>query len=259
MSMPEGNNNHSTRSSIKQIIPFILRPNNGYLKIARQPQGSWLVPLLIISITAILYLIAVGWLKQQAALVGEISLPPDFDYYTPEQQTQYFQATQSTQGATFVYILPIIGSLFGIWIAWLFAGGTLHFITTLLGGRGETVVSMNVVAWASLPLAIRNIVRLIYLLISHKLIASPGLSGFINSSDSNWSIILGSLLGLIDVYLIWHVILLFIGVRATTGLSNQKSIASVTISIAFIVLLQVALQFMITKIGELSITRPFYF
>jgi len=259
MDATENNNNYPMRASIKQVIPFLLHPRQIYLKIARQPRGSWFLPLLLISLTAILCLIAAGWLKQQSALSGELSLPPDFDYYTPEQQAQYFQATQATQGITFVYILPIIGSVFGIWIVWLFAGGTLHLITTLLGGRGETVVSMNVVAWAGLPLAIRNIVQLIYMLISHNLIISPGLSGFVTTNGSNWSIVLSSILGLIDIYLIWYVILLVIGVKVTTGLSAQKSIESVIITFVLITLLQVAVQFLITKIGDLSITQPFYF
>lgn len=259
MSNPESNNNPPVRSSIKQVIPFILHPRDGYRKISLQPRGSWFIPLLLVSVTAILCLIAAGWLEQQAALMGVPSLPPDFDYYTPEQQAQYMQAAQATQGATFIYILPIIGSLFGIWIAWLLVGGTLHFVTTLMGGRGETVVSMNVVAWASLPLAIRNIVRLIYMLISHKLIESPGLSGFVDPIGSNWLLVFSSILGMIDIYLVWHVILLVMGVRVTTGLPTNKSIGSAVISVFLFLLLQVAAQFLITKIGDLSITRPFFF
>ena len=259
MIMPDSNETTSNRVSIKDLIPFILHPRSGFMKIARQPRRPWMLPLLLISLTAILCVVAAGYLKQQAALTGEVNIPPDFDYYTPEQQAQYFQATQATQGVTFVYILPIIGSLFGVWTTWLVTGGTLHFITTLFGGRGETVVSMNVVAWASLPLAIRNLVRFIYMLLSRHLIEGPGLSGLVTSSDSNWSVVLSSFLGIIDIYLIWYVLLLVIGVKVTTGLSSQKSIGSVIITFVLIAMLQVAVQFLIAKIGDLSISRPFYF
>jgi hypothetical protein len=259
MSIPESNTKPPFRFPAKFAFSFILHPSDGFQKIAGQPRGSWSTPMLIVSLAAVLCLIATGWLTQQAALMGTPSLPPDFDYFTPEQQAQYLQAAQATQGITFIYVLPIIGSLFGIWIGWLIVGGTLHFATTLLGGRGETGVSMNIVAWANLPLAIRNIVRLFYMVISHKLIESPGLSGFIAPSDSNWSLVLISILGMIDIYLVWHVILLMIGVRVTTGLSTRKSIGSVLIAVLFIFGFQVAAQFLISKIGNLSITRPFFF
>jgi hypothetical protein len=259
MSIPESNNNPPLRSPAKFALSFLIHPKDGFQKIASQPRGSWFTPMLIVSLAAIFCLLAIGWLKQQAAMTGIPSLPPDFDYFTPEQQAQYLQSAQATQGITFVYVLPIIGSLFGIWLGWLIVGGTLHFVTTLLGGRGETGISMNIVAWASLPLAVRNIVRLIYLVISHKLIESPGLSGFISTTDSNWSLVLISILGMIDIYLIWYVILLVIGVRATTGLSARKSVGSVIIALLFIFGLQVAAQFLISKIGNLSITRPFFF
>ena len=259
MNIPESNELAGNRATIKDLIPFILHPHIGFIMVARQPRRSWALPLLLISFTAVLCLIAAGYLKQQAALTGEVSLPPDFDYFTPEQQAQYFQATQATQSVPFIYILPIIGTVFGIWITWLITGGLLHLITTLLGGRGETLLSMNIVAWASLPLAIRNIVQLTYILLSQKLIISPGLSGFVNPSASNWSLALSALLSLIDIYLIWYVILLVIGVRATMGLSSQKSIGSVIITFVLISMVQAAVQFLIYKIGDLSISRPFYF
>ena len=49
-------------------------------------------------------------------MMGEITYPPDYQYYTPEQQAQYMQAIQSTQGPVFVYVLPSIASywVFGL-------------------------------------------------------------------------------------------------------------------------------------------------
>jgi hypothetical protein len=238
---------------------IIFRPKHAYQTIAEQPRNSWLTPMLIISIVAVISLITAGWLKQQAALMGNINLPPDFEYYTPEQQAQFTQATQATQGVAFVYVLPVIGSLLGIWLGWLLVGGLLHFSTTLFGGRGDTATSMNIVAWSSLPFAIRDIVRIIFMIVGRKLIENPGLSGFTPVSESGWVIFLGVVLGFVDLYLIWHIILLIIGVKTTSGLPIGKTIGSVLITMILIIGLQSGAKYLVSTLDSLSITRPFFF
>jgi hypothetical protein len=201
----------------------------------------------------------VGRLKSQAAMAGEITYPPDYQYYTPEQQAQYTQAIQSTQGPVFMYVLPAITALLGVWIGWLILGGILHLITTLLGGRGTTAISMNIVAWGSLPFALRALVQLIYMLATHNLINYPGISGFSPLGDSGWLLFLGQFLRLIDIYVIWQMVLLILGVRISTALNLGKSVLGVIIAILIILLLQSGLSYAISMLSNLSITRPFFF
>jgi hypothetical protein len=259
MSNSENDTTKTTRLQLNLIPTFLFHPSIGFSKLTTIRRNSWLAPILITSLAVILCILTTGWLKQQTALTGNIDLPPDFDYFTPEQQAQYVQATQATQSPIFIYVLPLTGSLLGLWLMWLLIGGTLHLTTTLFGGRGGTAASMNLVAWSYLPFALRNFIRFIYMIISRRLIESPGLSGFISSTETNWSMIMATLFGLIDIYLIWHIILLVMGVKITSGLSTVKSIGSVLITILFTVGLQVSAQFLITKLSNLSVTRPFFF
>ena len=201
----------------------------------------------------------VGRIKTQAASAGEISYPPDYQYYTPEQQAQYTQAIQSTQGPVFIYVLPILASLFGAWIGWLIIGGLIHLVTTLLGGRGSITLSLNIVAWASLPIAVRLFVQIIYLLITNNLIRNPGLSGFSLSGESGFPIFVNHILALIDIYLLWQIILLILGVRISTGLNPTKSIFGVLITIFIILLIQSGISYLGSMLGNMNITRPFFF
>jgi hypothetical protein len=191
--------------------------------------------------------------------MGEVTYPPDFQYYTPEQQAQYMQATQSTQGPVFIYVLPAISSLLGVWIGWLILGGILHLITTLIGGRGSTVMSMNIVAWASLPIAVRAFIQIIYMLASKYLITSPGLSGFSPTGDSNLILYIGQFLKLIDIYIVWQIFLLILGVRISTSLSVAKSAIGVILTVLVILAMQAGLAYLGSLLGNLSITRPFFF
>jgi hypothetical protein len=208
---------------------------------------------------AVINVIIEGRLMTQAASMGEIKYPPDFQYYTPEQQAQYLQAIQSTQGPVFTYVLPSIASLLRVWFGWLFLGGILHLVTTLFGGRGSTAISLNVVAWASLPLALRELIQIIYMLSSQKQITSPGLSGFSPVGETGWPLFLGQLLKLIDIYMIWQIALLILGTRQSTGLNRSKSFFSVILSFLVIFILQVGFAYLGSILGNLTITRPFFF
>ncbi len=234
-------------------------PRQAFQKISSSQKAIWLTPLLLISCLVLVNVLVAGRLKNQAAMSGEISYPPDFQYYTPEQQAQYMQAIQSTQGPVFVYVLPAITSLLGVWLGWLILGGILHLITTLFGGRGNTILSMNIVAWGSLPFALRALVQIIYMLISSKLISNPGISGFSPTGDSGWLLFIGHILRLIDIYLIWLILLLILGVRISTSLPPAKSIVGVILAILVILLLQSGLAYAGTLLSNLSITRPFFF
>jgi hypothetical protein len=201
----------------------------------------------------------VGRIKSQAASLGEITYSPDYQYYTAEQQAQYMQAIQSTQGPVFVYVLPAISALLGVWIGWLILGGVLHLVTTLFGGRGSTALSMNIVAWSSLPLALREFIQIIYILITKKIISNPGLSGFSPIGDSGLPLFIGQILKLIDIYLVWQIVLLILGIRVSTGLNPTKSIFSVIITVLIILLLQTGLSYLGSILGNLTIARPFFF
>jgi hypothetical protein len=241
------------------IPDTLFRPRRAFERIASVNFAVWITPLLLLSLLMVINLVVAGRIKSQAAMLGEITYPPDYQYYTPEQQTQYMQAVQSTQGPVFVYILPAITSLLGVWIGWLILGGVLHLATTLFGGRGSTVMSMNIVAWASLPLAIRSLVQIIYMLIVHKLIVSPGLSGFITSGDSPALLFLGHFIKLIDLFVIWQAILLIIGTRKSSALSPIKSSLTVILVLLLILTIQAGIAYLMSLLGDLSITRPFFF
>ena len=241
------------------VSKIIFHPRQAFAWIAEQPRPVWLTPMLILTITTLALVLATGYLKQQAALMGEVPLPPDFEYYTPEQQAQFFQAQQATQGPVFIYVLPALGKLAGLWLGWLLAGGLLHLVTTLVGGRGDTGSSMNIVAWASLPFAIRDLVRVIAMVGERRLIENTGISGLFTASGAGWNALLISLVSLVDIYLIWHAILLGIGVQSNSGLSKPKIIGSVLLTVLIMLLLQALPGFLVSRLGDLTIVRPFFF
>jgi hypothetical protein len=249
----------SHRLRFDWLVSALFRPRRTFTEIAAQPQGVWLTPLLVLSATGLIHAIVAGVFKQAAAQSGGMSLPPGFEYYTPEQQAQFQQAMAATSGPVFVYVFPAILSILGVWVGWLIVSGLLHLIFTLLGGRSSTSLASNLVAWGGLPLALRDGVRIVAMLVSRQLITHPGLSGFAPADDGGLSIYLTQLLGLIDLYVIWHLVLLAIGARAGTGLAPLKAWAGPLITLLVVLLLQALFGFLAVQLGNLNTIRPFLF
>jgi len=249
----------SNRLHLDWVVDVLFRPRVTMPKITAANRNVWLTPLLILTLVAVLTALVAGPIKKQAAEMGGLQLPDNFQYFSPEQQAQFQQAAQATQGPVFIYVFPALLGVARVWLGWLIVGGLLHLVLTLLGGRGNTGTSMNLVAWASIPLALREVVRIIAMLGMKQLITNPGLAGFAPPVSSHLSVYAGNMLAQIDLYLFWHIALLVLGVKAANGLSLGKVWGGVLFTI-FVVLSGQALFGLVgTLFNNLSIIRPFFF
>jgi hypothetical protein len=209
--------------------------------------------MLVLSLMASLVVIVGGYLRSRAALMGEISLPPDWQFWTPEMQNNYMQAQQATQGPVFTYIIPLVVTLTVLWLGWLVLAGLLHLGSTLLGGRGSMQSALNVVAWASLPFALRDLLRIVFMLSVGHAIVSPGLSGFATNAS-----FLSQLLTRVDIFLVWYVILLVIGFGIADSLPRSKAVAGVIVVMLMVLLAQAGLGMLGSGLGGAVIQRPFF-
>ena len=223
--MTELNPNSPARKfNFSRIFEVLLQPQRTFSEIAGESSPSWFTPMLTLSISALLYVIVSGYLKARVAIMGEIQLPPDWQYWTPDMQNNFIQAQQATQGPVFVYIIPLVLTLISLWLGWLILSGLLHLGSTLLGGRGSMQSALNVVAWANLPFMVRDVLRVIFMLLAGHAIVSPGISGFAGSA-----VYLANILSRIDIFFIWNAILLIIGLGSADGLPRAKAVIGVAI------------------------------
>ncbi len=212
---------------------------------AAEARGTWLTPMLVLTVTALLVILVSGYLKTRAAMLGEVTMPPDWQYWTPEMQNNYMQAQQATQGKTFMYIIPLVGAWTGLWLGWVLVAGLLHLGSTLLGGRGTMQGALNVAAWASLPFAIRDVLKVIYMFSAGHAIGSPGLSGFATSAG-----FLPQFLSRLDIFVIWYIILLIIGIAIFDGLSRGKAVVDVLVVTLLVLLAQAGLGTLVSGYGR---------
>lgn len=241
------------------LLGIFVQPRVTINKIAVQTNGVWVLPLLVLSLAALASVASSGWLKQIAAQTGQVQLPPDFQYYPPQQQEQFMQAVAATSGPAFVYVLPALARLLTVFVGWLLVGNLLHLVLTMFGGRNTATSTLNLVAWAGLPFALRDLVRTVAMLLSRQLIQAPGLSGFAPLAATKLSQYLFHLLALIDVYLILHILLLGLGARTIGGLSARKAWGGVVITMLILVSLQALVSFGLAQLSTIQVVRPFMF
>ena len=114
------------RFDFPRLFSILIRPRQVFNEMAAEPRAAWLTPMLVLTVTAILLVVVAGYLKTRAATTGEVQLPPDWQYWSPDMQNNYMQAQQATQGVTFMYVIPLVGALSALWIGWVLVAGLLH-------------------------------------------------------------------------------------------------------------------------------------
>ncbi len=241
------------------LLPALFQPRQTFARIVSSDRGLVSTPLLVLVLLAVIAALVAGAIKEAAAASGQVTLPPGFEWYTPEQQAQFMQAMTATSGPIFLYVLPAIVAVLGVIAGWLLVGWLLHLVLTLMGGRAPSSQTLNVVAWASLPFAVRHLVRIGAMLAQDRLIDYPGLSGFVTGSQGNAAVFANALLGLVDIYLIWHIALLIIGVRAGDSLSRPKVWTAVLFTVVLVLILRALPALVAAQFSDITVVRPFFF
>jgi hypothetical protein len=256
--------NHNGTKSKKQtlnfkwVLPLFLRPVKTTGEIVAQEKPVWLTPLLILSVLALVVVLVAAPIQRMQSQMGA-ELPPDFQYYSPEMQDQYYQAQANQTSPLFLYVFPLLSGLMKIWVPWFLLSVILYLSLTLTGSRASSTRSYNLVGWSMLPFAIRMLVQIAVMLFSRSLLSAPGLAGFIDSEASGAGAYLRSLLAFIDIYFIFQVFLLIFGAIQLSGLTRTKAVVATLISVLILLFLSAIPGLLSSALSGLSLRGGFYF
>ncbi|MCC6500141.1 MAG: YIP1 family protein [Anaerolineales bacterium] len=231
------------RFDFPRLLSVLIRPSEAFSPMSSDKQGTWLTPMLALTLSAILVALVSGYIKTQAALGGPAELPPDWEFWTPEMQQSFLDAQQTAQGPVVNYVLPILGALVVLWLGWVVFSGIMRLVSTLLGGRGSMQSALNVVGWASVPFILRDVLRALFMLATSHAIASPGLSGFVETG------FLSHFLARTDIFFVWNIVLLGIGFAVVDGLPKGKALVGALAVVILLAVLQSGIGAVISSFG----------
>jgi len=177
----------------------------------------WIVAILTI---VSLILLTVAQIPLQARAMEKVISAARAGEVSADQQAG-IQPINNSQ--TLFTVIGLVAGLIGLGISYLIRAAILYLLGLAFGGRATFKQIFRMAVWTTLPDVIRNFVAAAAVLATGNA-PSPGLSYIFSSTEYvAASKILVVILQGIDVYLIWSLVLIAIGVAATYQLSRLKS------------------------------------
>jgi len=220
---------------LRLVWGMIVRPR-ATLETLRERGGKvWWLPALLAVLFIVLPVVVAGPITARQAREAVQAAQEQFaSEASAGDEAQMEQAMSIAASPLITVVFPAVGGVFGQIVGWLAWAGVLYLGGMALGGRSTFGQMFRMVVWAWLPYVVRGLLQTVYILASGQTIANPGLSGLVLENrpiremvvapPSPGQTLLAALLSRVDLFLIWNLILLVIGVTVVTRLPRRKAV-----------------------------------
>ncbi len=197
----------------KLVFLTLRRPREAFAYISEKP--SFWPPLLLRLIVIILF----------AALSSSVSARMAIEQM--QARGASMPAAQLEQAKLFIEspifsVIGIFSAIFTTIIVWLIMAAIFTLFGSLWGERKEFKISLSMVAFSWIPLVIHNILASIFVATTGKMIR-PGLSSLLSIETLYQPTFLSNMLKYVDVFSIWSIVLLIIGLSTIFKISKGRS------------------------------------
>jgi hypothetical protein len=219
--------NENRMSIWRALFGWIDQPKKTLRYVMQEPKWSlWLAPALVIVVSLIIVTAvsapALSELsKEQAAQQMEAQMGS----LEGEQAEQVRRTLETFTSPLFLAATGIVLGILGLVLTWLFRGAVLFLIGYLFGTDNRYVQMVTLVLWCWLPFALRDLVQAVYVVVNGQLPLNKGLSFLVAGSDQaqNAGNLLYGLLSQVDPFLVWHLILVGVGLALSTRTTRFKT------------------------------------
>ena len=252
MTVTETTPNNSTRPLGQLLLGIIDKPAATFQAVLASPRKKlmWIVPLLIITAAFVaLIVIQSPYTVELAREQSEKQLAT----LPPAQADMARQQTEVFLSLPFLLTTTLIVGLITLAIAVLAQSAFFYFAAMLAGGADMNFGAMFTVSvWTRLPAVVAAIVQAAFILATKKIIQYPGLSALVSSGDLmiDAKNPLVPLLGSLDLFWLWQLFLIVVGVGIATRLSRVKTVLLTVVYAAL------ALGFTVTPTLLTSLMQP---
>lgn len=202
-----------------------LRPGRTLRAVAEGPGWLWVVPLaLAVALTLARVFAAAPALAEEQRARAQAQIEAQFQDMPQEVIDSLPEDAKVAPepSAVLTLGLPLAGGLGGILVGWLVRAALLHVISLALGGQQGFGHVYRTAAWASFPLILREAVQALAALFTGQAVKGAGLAGLL-ASDGQTVTLPAIVLGRIDLFTIWYVVLLVIAMSAAGKLTRGKA------------------------------------
>lgn len=208
------------RPLLSLLIGIIDRPRSTFEQVLAFPRWKWVVPAVLVMLaTAILLFVSAQLLAEQAAQQQAIAfsrIQGQLESMTEAQREQVRQQMTMFSSPVAVAATTFATRAVGLFLGW-FIGTLIIYFGLVVGGLEIGFGALfSAYSWTSLPFVVRDLADAAFVTISGTLRVNPGLSYFLSTGDvlADARNPLWVLTGQIDLFFLWHVILIYALIRA---------------------------------------------
>lgn len=202
------------------LIGVIDRPRSTFVQVLAFPRWKWVVPaVLVLLAAAILLVVSAQLLAEQAAQQQAIAysqIQPQLEGMTEAQREQVRQQMGMLSTPVAVAAAEFARRAVGLFIGWAIGTLIIYFGLVIGGLEIGFGALFSAYSWTSLPFVVRDLADAAFVSFSGALRVNPGLSYFLSTGDvlADARDPLWVLAGQIDLFLLWHLILVYALIRA---------------------------------------------
>ena len=208
------------RSSLALLPGMIDRPRQTFAAILASPRWRWVLPIILCIAALALVSAATAEFaseqarKQQAEVMSQMQAQLDSLPESQRQQTQ--QMIERTTSPLFVGGIGFLTRSLGLPISWLIGAAIVYFGLAIGGAELKFGAVFVAFAWTWLPFALRDFLTALWTWFTGQPLLNPGLSYFFATGDllADARNPLYVLTGLVDLFFLWHIVLVFFLIKA---------------------------------------------
>ncbi len=240
-------------STIRALIGVVDRPAEALEAVAQRPRLWWLpAVLLVLSMAG---LIAVSQPYQlQIANERSAQMIERVTANLSEEQARAVRERSIAMTPTQYWLGAMGAGLAFAAVGWVVRGAVMHFSSMAAGGTSTFGPTFAVGVWSMLPFFVRDLLQIAYVLVRKQVVEHAGLAFLVASGDwmKDSRNLLYGLLSNVDLFALWHVILLAIALAVATRLTRGKAfVMAVVIWVAFLGLKLIPVAISIALTGRL--------
>jgi hypothetical protein len=205
------------------LLGVLTRPRDTFGRMRDAERGHWWVVFAVALIALVLNTVAIVPIEAEAARAASEAQMSGMEGLDEAQRAQVERTQAIFSSAAVLGALNTGAGIAGLLIGYAIRAGVLFVLGMVLGGQAGFKQIWRMSVWTALPLAVGKCISAIAIVATSQLPAA-GLTYVLTGAElAAASPILIAILGRIDIYVIWSLVLIAFGMRATLRLSTAKS------------------------------------
>ena len=206
------------------LVSIVDRPADTFAALLAHPRRKWILPLALALVVAIA---SAGVTAPHSARLAEQTTMQQFTQsgMSPQEAQDMLARTARFRSPLFLGITGAVTGMIGLVVVWVATAAVLYFVSLVAGAEFTFGATFLVVAWSNLPLVLRSLIQTVIIGVTGRFPIYTGLAALQTTGDvfKDAKNPLIPLLSFADIFWLWYILLLVIGLAVATKFSRLKA------------------------------------